>query len=75
MKLTKQKLRYLIREALADTDPTARSRELYDTLFGLQKEVLQNAYIPGEGPEREEHFGKLIRSYQYILSSLERSFR
>lgn len=77
MKLTTQKLRNLIREVLADTDPTARARELYGILHRLEEDVLKNAYIP-KGPSHaheEANYAKLIRSYQHILSSLERSFR
>jgi len=61
--------------ASVSEDPTARARELYDILIGLEKDVLQHAYIAPEGPQRDEQFTKLLRSYQYVLSSLERSFR
>jgi len=77
MQLTKQRLKEIIKEVLADTDPTARSRELYGILHRLEEDVLKHAHIPqglshGDG---EANYAKLIESYQYVLSSLERSFR
>ena len=77
MKVTKQKLKEIIREVLADTDPTARARELYGMLHRLEEDVLKNAYIPKglSHADEEANYVKLVRSYQYVLSSLERSFR
>ena len=77
MQLTKQRLKEIIKEVLADTDPTARARELYGILYRLEEDVLKNAHVP-KGPSHaheEANYAKLIESYQYVLSSLERSFR
>ena len=76
MKVTKQKLKEVIREVLADTDPTARARELHGILSRLEEDVLKNAYIP-QGPshaDEEASYAKLISSYQHILSSLKKTF-
>jgi len=76
MKVTKQKLRHLIREVLADTDPTDRARELYGILHRLEEDVLKNAHIPSgtSHADEEASYAKLISSYQHILSSLKRTF-
>ena len=77
MQLTKQRLKEIIKEVLADTDPTARARELYGILYRLEEDVLKHAHIPKglSHADEEANYAKLIRSYQHILSSLERTFR